>query len=352
VVDLEVQETGFAHARYKNTAGRNWQVLDFEIGSQNYLVPFDPGRYTCLMLLKVFPLLPFLLAPLAAHAGEPLFGYVYTTDTAPKGKFELEQWITDREGQAQGRFHHIHFNTEVEYGVSDRFQVSLYGNLMYDNDSGNSVRGRTEGIEIPFDHDSSQPYKRLRFDGISAEFLYRVLSPYTDPFGFALYLEPEVSPRDTGFEFRTIFQKNFFDDQLVLALNGWIEWENEKGSNLVAPGSSDTPDGMPAQATMVEADFGASYRVSSNWFVGLEFRNHNEFRDYSISPSHQDHTAYFAGPNIHYASQKWFFTLSALRQLGAVAFDDDQRAQMKGNLLYGDEHTTWDGIRLKIGVPF
>jgi len=286
-----------------------------------------------------------------AHAGEPLFGYVYTTDTTPADKWEFEQWITDREGQAGGRFHHVHFNSEVEYGVTDRFQISAYGNFMYDNDSGNSVRGRTEGIEIPFDHDPNTPYTAFRFDGVSFEFLYRFLSPYTDPLGFALYFEPEFSPRDGGFEFRSIFQKNFFDDQLVLALNTWIEFENEDGSNLVGP--DDPPaDGSPSKATMLEEDLGASYRVTSNWFAGLEFRNHNEYRDWGIKHSDQDHTAFFLGPNIHYAAQKWFFTLSALRQIGAVGFKPGQRAQMQGNLLYGDEHTTWDGIRLKVGFPF
>lgn len=288
----------------------------------------------------------------SASAGEPLFGYVYTTDTPPEGKFELEQWITDREGQAMGRFHHVHFNTEIEYGVTDKFQVALYTNFMYDNDSSNSVRGRTEGIEIPFDHDSSQPYKAFRYDGQSLEFLYRFLSPYTDPIGFALYFEPEFGPREGGYEFRSIFQKNFFDDQLVLAFNAWIEFETEDGSNLIPPGSTDVPDGAADKATMLEGDLGASYRVGSNWFLGLEFRNHNEYSDWGIKHSNQDHTAFFLGPNIHYASQRWFFTLSALRQLGAVAYKEDQRASMMGNKLYGDEHTTWDGIRLKVGFPF
>lgn len=296
--------------------------------------------------------LALLLSPVLTYAGEPLFGYVYTTDTTPAGKWELEQWVTDREGQAQGRFHHVHFNTEVEYGVTDKFQVAVYTNFMWDNDSGNSVRGLTEGIEIPFDHDATTPYKAFRYDGESLELLYRFFSPYTDPLGFAVYVEPELSPRDKGVELKTIFQKNFFDDQLVLALNAWVEWEKEDTSNLVPPGSTDTPDGAPARETMLEGDLGASYRVASNLFVGLEFRNHNEYRDYSLAHHNQDHTAFFLGPNIHYAAEKWFFTLSALHQLGAVAYSDDQKSEMWGNKLYGDEHTTWDGIRLKVGFPF
>jgi hypothetical protein len=297
-------------------------------------------------------ILTSFLSTSVVFAGEPLFGYTYTTDTTPAGKWELEQWITDRDTQAHGEFHHFHFNTEVEYGVTDRLQVSLYTNFMCDNDHNNSVAGRTEGIEIPSSHNRNSRYQAFRYDGETVEILYRLMSPYTDPFGFAVYVEPELSPTDAGLEFRTIFQKDFLDDQLVFALNVWVEFEREKGSNLVDPGSGEIPNGAWADATMLETDFGASYRFAPNWFIGLEARNHNEYGGWTLKHEAQDHTAFFVGPDIHYATQSWFFTFSALRQVAAVAYTDEQRAQMRSNLLYGDEHTLWDGIRLKIGFPF
>ena len=294
----------------------------------------------------------FYLSP-SSFASEAMFGYVYTTDTMPAGKFELEQWITDKEGQAQGRYHHFDMSTELEYGVTDRFQVAFYLNYMYLNASGNSVRGLTEGMEIPYDHNPSEPYSAFSFDGASVELLYRVLSPYTDPIGFALYAEPEVGLSEQGLELRAIFQKNFYDDQLILALNAWVEFERERNSNLDSdPGAAFVPSLNWTPATMAEFDVGASYRVASNWYVGLEFRNHNEFDGYSLNRSAQNHAALFLGPNVHYASQHFFATLSILHQLHAYPYTDDQLEQMQGNLLYGDEHTTWDGIRLKVGFPF
>lgn len=302
--------------------------------------------------LRFATLLTLLCIGHLSHAGEPLFGYVYTTDLVPQGHFEFEQWITDREGQAQGHFHHVDFRTEVEYGVTNNFQISAYLNSMYADESGNSVRGRTEGIEIPYNHDSSQPYNSSRFDGISLEAIYRVYSPYVDPIGLAFYVEPEWGPNQSGVEFRGILQKNLFDDQLVLAANLWVEFEREKGTNLVVPGSDDVPDGTFSNATYAEIDLGASYRFMSNWSAGLEFRNHNEYAGYTLSQSNQDHSAFFVGPNIHYGAEKWFFTFSVLRQVGVIAYNDDQRAEMSNGLLYGNEHTTWDGIRLKVGIPF
>jgi hypothetical protein len=297
-------------------------------------------------------LLLTLAATTPAHASEPLFGYVYTTDTLPQGHLELEQWITDRDGQAFGHFHHVDMSTEVEYGITDNFQLAAYVNYMYANEAYNSVRGLTEGIEMPWDHDPGMPYSAFRADGLSFEALYRVLSPYIDPVGLAFYLEPELGLYEQGLEMRAIVQKNFLDDTFVLALNLWVEFDREQESNLVVPGSDDLPDGSWSTATYAELDLGASYRFAPHWSVGLEFRNHNEFDGISLAHGDQDHTAFFFGPNIHYAAEKWFFTFSILRQLSAVAYSDDQKAETLDGKIFGDEHTVWDGIRLKVGFPF
>lgn len=289
----------------------------------------------------------------AAQADEPLFGYVYTTDLLPKGKWEVEQWITDQEGQAHGHFHHIHFNTEVEYGLQDNLQIAAYLNTSYADAAFNSVRHLTEGMEIPYDHDPTRPYRAARFDGVSFEAIYRVMSPYIDPVGLAFYIEPEFGPRESGVEFRAIIQKNFLEDRLVLAANVWAEFEREAGSNLVVPGSNEVPTGKKSPATYGEFDLGISYRFIPNWSVGLEFRNHNEWEGWTLNHGDQDHSAFFLGPNIHYAAQRWFFTLSLLHQLPvAQTYTADQTAEVHDGYLYGDEHATWDGIRLKIGYDF
>jgi hypothetical protein len=289
----------------------------------------------------------------SAQASEPLFGYVYTTDTLPQGHPEIEQWVTDREGQAYGHFNHIDMSTELEYGVTDNFQAALYFNYMYASEGGNSVTHLTEGIEIPPSHDDTKSYNAARFDGISAEFIYRVLSPYVDPIGLAFYLEPELGYYESGLESRVIAQKNFMDDQLVFAANFWVEFDHEQSSNLgIAPGTDLGTQSLWSSNTYAEIDLGASYRFAPHWSFGVEFRNHNEYRSWTISSAAQDHTAFFLGPNIHYAAERWFFTFSALRQIHAIAFTDDQRAQMLNGLLFGDEHTDWDGLRLKVGFPF
>jgi hypothetical protein len=273
-----------------------------------------------------------------ARADEPLFGYVYTTDILPKGKLEIEQWVTLREGQSQGTFHDLKLRSEVEYGLTNNLQLSGYVNYSYINANRNSVSSLTEGLDIPPAHDPLQRYRKARFDGVSAELIWRVMSPYKRPIGLALYIEPEIGPREKGIEFKVIAQKNFMDDRLVLAANAFVEFERGE------------EDGEVEKATQLEFDLGVSYRFRPNWSLGVEYRNHNEFIGYGFGE--QEHTAHFVGPNIHYASQKWFFTLTALTQVHATGFNQEQRDNIVRGRIFGDEHTKLDGIRLKIGRLF
>ena len=303
------------------------------------------ARALCALTFQVASLV--CIEPVAAD--EPLFGYAYTADLLPKGKWELEQWITDREGQAFGHYHNFKFRTEVEYGLTDNFQLSGYVNYSYLNAKNNSVAHLTEGLDIPFKHDPTKQYSAMRFDGVSFEAIYRFLSPYKDPIGLAFYVEPEIGPREMALEFRLILQKNFFDDRLVVAANAWIEFEHEQGSNLVTPGSGDVPDGAIEKATMAEIDLGVSYRFLPRWWGGIEFRNHNEFDGFSLAYRNMEHTAFFLGPTIHYGSEHWWITISALRQVGAIGVSSENKAQMRGHRIFGDEHTSWDGIRVRVG---
>src|SRR5690242_20102652 len=153
-----------------------------------------------------------------AIADEPLFGFIYTTDTLPKGQMEAEQWLTLREGRSQGRFYVLQSRTELSYGLTDAFQLSGYLNFAYANANHNTPSGDTSPPEIFADYhaDPGSSFQKGRFESASLEGIYRFLSPYTDLFGAALYFEPSIGPRTYEMETRLILQKNFLDDKLVL----------------------------------------------------------------------------------------------------------------------------------------
>jgi hypothetical protein len=286
--------------------------------------------------------LALILVPLvsaAARADEALFGYVYTADTLPKGKWEYEQWNTVRTGKSAGSYTAFDLRNELEHGFTDRFSASFYLNSMY-----HYVHN------VPDDEDTTANLPQQNsFDisGVSVEMKYQVLSPYKDPLGFTLYLEPELSVMDkvTGeptieraLEGKLIFQKNFLEDRFVWAANFTAEpeWEIEGDERK--------------KELACEMTTGLSYRFAPNWYGGLEFRNHREFANFEK----QEHQASFLGPNVHYGGRAWWATLSILPQIAGsptfLGFDANGNA-IENSPRHLAEHEKLE-IRLRFGYNF
>lgn len=283
----------------------------------------------------------FLVAP-SAWAGETMFGYLYTTDTTPAGHWEYEQSHTLRAGKAQGEYTAWDWRNEFEYGVTDAFQASVYINSSY------LATHNSYDME-----DISQPVSdknQFNVDGVSFELIYRLLSPYSDGFGLALYAEPEFSMRDhmsgmdrieRAIEMRIILQKDFFDDKLILAANFMTEPEWE----------IDTM-GMSAKELWAELTFGATYRIAENWYLGLEFRNHMEFTDMNLA--NQEHSAYFVGPSVHYGSKSWWAQFTVLPQVWGWPRDlgtGPNGQDISSSYAHLGQHEKLE-VRFKFGIPF
>jgi hypothetical protein len=69
-----------------------------------------------------------------AHGDERRFTYSYEPETLPAGAAEFEQWVTLRTQRTtggevqQGNYNLWELREELEYGVSDRYSLSLYLN--------------------------------------------------------------------------------------------------------------------------------------------------------------------------------------------------------------------------------
>lgn len=283
----------------------------------------------------------------AAHADEPLFGYAYTSDILPKGKVELEQWATLREAQSRGSYHNFELRTELEYGVTNNLQVAGYLNYGHVSANANDADGLTGGPGVPSDHDPTKPYSAWRWQGVSGEVIWRVLSPYKDPIGLAFYVEPKIAPGERELELRAILHKTFLDDKLHLAANGIVEFEREV-EHETDPVTHVTEEEIEKE-TFLEFQLGASYRIRPNWRLGLEYRARSEFEGYGLGGDKRVFTAHFVGPNIHYANKDWFLTLTAMFQLANASAPPDELVH---NRVYGGDFARWDGIRLRIGRTF
>jgi hypothetical protein len=251
-------------------------------------------------------------AAVPAQADEPLFGYIYTTDTLPKDKTEIEQWATLREGRSQGDFHLLQTRTEVSHGVSDKLQVSAYLNLAYADVFHNTPDGETAPPEVFADFvvDPDTRFHKARFESVSVEGLYRIASPYTSGVGVALYLEPSIGPRTRELEARFIVQKNFMDDRLVFAANATLgyEWRKLQGDPTVDPASVDFRTHWDKE-TDVNFGLAGSYRFTSNWSLGAELQNEREFGGLNpFNAANRTNLAWYAGPTIHYGGRHFFAT--------------------------------------------
>ncbi len=293
-------------------------------------------------------------APFAdARAGESPFGYLYVTDTHPKGAFEFEQWATFRRGKVQGDYNLAQYRSEIEYGVTDRFQASLYWNSYSVNAFANNSLAETSGPYVPENVDKASRYKRgLSSDGWSAEFIYRLLSPYADPIGLALYVEPSYGKFVNEIETKLILQKNFLDDRLVLAYNLTLspEWEKQSGDPTADPASPEFSARTEKVTELMHA-FGASYRFAPGWFAGIEARNHHEYSGHSLSSRNREFSAWNAGPTLHYASKTWWVTATWLPQLrSGRCYSEDQCAETVNRRNLNDLER--NEFRVRFGISF
>ena len=234
-----------------------------------------------------------LALPSPARADETPFASIYTTEVMPAGAKEIEQWATWANRKTDESFNGLEGRTEFEYGFSDRLLGSLYLNYDYthaDPHGPNAADG---------------PESTSRFTGYSAEFIYQFLNPVTDPIGLALYLEPSAGAGERAIETKLLLQKDFLDDRLIFAGN----------LNLEYVWVHDPAAGVWDQETALEFYFGGSYRIAPGWFLGAEFLNENAYSGHIFAGAHAQTSAFYLGPVVHYASEKWWATLAVDSQL-------------------------------------
>jgi hypothetical protein len=264
-------------------------------------------------------------ATVPARADESPFASIYTTETLPAQAKEVEQWVTWATSKPDERFDQIEGRTEFEYGLTDRFLLSVYANY-----------ARTWIVPRgPGAPDGTAD--TTRFTGFSAEAIYQLLDPYTQPWGVAVYLEPSIGAGERSLEAKLLLQKDFLDDQLILAAN----------VNLEFVWARDVTAGNWDRETAVEFYLGASYRFAPGWFGGLEFLNENSYSGHIFSGAHAQTNAFFAGPAIHYAAQRWWATLALYEQLPWAGNPAHEPGAISHGLLMDTERFR---VRFRLGV--
>ena len=245
----------------------------------------------------------------SAYATESLFGHSFTTDTLPKNKWEVAQSYFGKFGKESGTYASSLYRTQVEYGVTSFLQSSLYINTQHIYANKNTASG-----------------SKFKFHSVSIENILRLLSPYMDPVGAAVFFEPTLGPDQYALDQRFIFQKNFKEDRLVIPLNIKLKlnW-NKKDSRW-------------DKKMEFEYTTGFLYRFIRNLSGGAEWRG--AFNSPNFNPADLHHAAYFLGPTLHYGARRFWATISVLFQL-----------PVGGGRILGNEYEKIE-VRAKTGYVF
>lgn len=287
-----------------------------------------------------------LAAP--AFASESQFTFITTTDLLPKDKKEIEQWVTWRHQKVAGTYDSLEGRTAFEYGVNDRFQVAAYGIYAWTQAYHNGPDGSTAPPEqFSYDTpDADARYHSVRYLGTAVEGVYRILSPYTDFVGLALYEEPVIGQGFIESESKVILQKNFLDDTLTTAFNFTYapEWRH------LSPGAGGREDYYWNAETDVNYGFGASYRFMPNWSGGFELQNEWEYNGYFWN--HPTNVGVYLGPSIHYGGKSFFVSAAAFEQMPWSFYHvESAPGSIVGGRDYDVDFEKYR-VRLKVGYYF
>ncbi len=254
--------------------------------------------------LGLLSCISFLTPHSATRADDRYFTYTYEPKVLAAGAAEFEQWTTLRAGKENGVYSRWDLRSEFEFGLTDRLTTALYLNFRSTH---------FDSADDALDEDE------FEFKGISSEWKYKLFDPTADPVGFLLYGELTTSFDELELEEKLVLGKNF--DRLILAFNANSEqeWEFEEEKT--------------ESELVVEFTAGAALKVTDRFSVGVELREKNVFPDME----ELEHAAFFAGPAIHYSTEKWWATLTFLPQIVAlkgstgdsVNLDEFERAEFR-----------------------
>jgi hypothetical protein len=261
-------------------------------------------RSTCPNVLKA-ALIVAATCVLVAEAGadERYFTYSYEPKVLPKGAVEVEQWATMRNGRVEGLYTRWDLRTEFELGVTDRLTAAVY--MM---NATNKFEQRADGKGGLVDKNA------MYFRGWSSAWKWKLADPSADPLGVLLYGEVAVDRREWEAEAKVVLGRNV--GPFVFAANGVFERE-WKGKVDAATATTHTET-----ENVVAVTAGATYRTG-RVALGVEAVNHNE-----IVKGETEHSALFAGPAFHANADRWWATLTLLRQLTDV-LDEHERTEMR-----------------------
>jgi hypothetical protein len=212
----------------------------------------------------------------AALASERHFTFLYEAPTSAPGSIESENWITWERLTNPERSDQIGFRHEIEIGMTDHFQASIYF--------------------VDWSYARHRKQSSVNYSDSAIELIYNLTNPVIEPVGLSIYEEISAGHQHLELESKLIAQKNL--GRLILDYNLTLEAEWEE-------------QGLQEHQGELQQALGASYELSPRISVGLEFLHEFVFPDWHDEGKIRN---VFVGPNVTFRRGNWFVTVTALAQ--------------------------------------
>ena len=226
-----------------------------------------------------------ILPAVSSFADPRHFTYVYEATIEEPGEVELENWITwQTRKPADHSFQEIDFRHEIEFGVTNKLQASIY--------------------LADWSYVHSKPSNRVAFSDAALELIYNIYNPEKEPIGLAVYEEIEGGDHRFGSESKLIGQKNF--GPFVLAYNATLEaiWQGKE---------------LAEREAQFQQSIGGSYELNRHFSIGAECMHEIAFPEWSRG----EHPVISGGPNISIHAGKWWATVTGLAQFTRAPDEPD-----------------------------
>ncbi len=225
------------------------------------------------------------------HADGRVFTHTYETTVMTPGSSEFEQWLTWKTRKdSDKKFDRLDFRSELEFGITEDFQLAFYLDSRYQDGRGSMDDGF------------------LDFRNIAVEGIYQLSDPIKDGLGTAIYGEVKLGKEIFELEGKFLVQKNI--GKWVLAWNGILEleWEDER---------------YHEDKMVIAQTAGASYQIDPSLAVGVELVHELERDDFA----HWNKAEVYVGPTVSIRKQGWWAGITQLFQVSDVAGAPDYQTR-------------------------
>ena len=249
-----------------------------------------------------------------SYAQDRVFTYTYQSNVLNSGQKEIEIWTTMNTGR-EHYYRGFKNRVEFEIGLGKKLQTSFYLNSDY-------AKGIEEanGSEYSFENNEHS---------FSNEWKLKLSDPVANRVGSALYFEYTLAPSATELEGKLIFDKQ--TNNFIQAFNivGEYEFEKEFENN------GDEIEVENEKELTVELNYGLSYKINKNLFLGLELFNQNEITDSEV-----EHSILLAGAGFSYFTKGFWVNFSILPQVTDFTMnkpDLEDHERIQGRLIFAYE---------------